>query len=99
MRFSPRILLLLVVAVAGAFALDSIRPPGLRPIEGSAHALVGARVVVSPGKELEKATIVIRDGRIVAVGADVQAPADARLHDMAGTTIYAGFIDAHVSLS
>ena len=99
MSLFPRILLVLLAAVAGAYALDSIRPPGLRPVEGSAHALVGARVVVSPGKELEKATIVIRDGRIVSVGENVQVPADARLHDMAGTTIYAGFIDAHVSFS
>lgn len=82
-----------------AFAADSIRPPGLRPLESSSHALMGARVVVSPGTELEKANIVLRDGRIVAVGADLAPPADARLHDMSGTTIYAGFIDAHVSLA
>jgi imidazolonepropionase-like amidohydrolase len=56
--------------------------------------LVGGRVVVKPGEELEKGTIVLRDGRIVTVGAQVAVPADARVHDMAGTTIYAGFIDA-----
>src|SRR4030095_7877873 len=80
-------------------AADAIRPPGHRPQPASAHALVGGRVVVKPGEELERGTIVLRDGRIVAVGANVAVPVDARVHDMAGTTIYAGFIDAHVNFS
>ncbi|GEM_PF-2193217 len=54
---------------------------------------------MSPGKELAKGTIILRDGRIVAVGADAAVPPDARVHDMTGCTIYAGFIDAHVSFS
>ncbi len=78
---------------------DEIRAPGHRPLPASVHALVGGRVVVRPGVELEKGTIVLRDGRIVAVGVDAVVPAEARVHDMAGTTIYAGFIDAHVSFA
>ncbi|MDZ4402458.1 amidohydrolase family protein [Prosthecobacter sp.] len=85
--------------VSATFAADMLRPPGLRPLEASSHALVGARVVTSPGKELEKGTIILREGRIVAVGAKVDVPKDARVHDMTGTTIYAGFIDAHVSFA
>ncbi len=80
-------------------AADEIRPPGHRPVEASVHALVGGRVVIAPGKELEKANIILRDGRIIAVAADAPVPADARVHDMSGATIYAGFIDAHVSFS
>ncbi len=79
-----------------ASAAEAIRPPGNRPLPASVHALVGGRVVVKPGQELERGTILLRDGRIVAVGAEVAVPAEARVHDMAGTTIYAGFIDAHV---
>lgn len=94
-----RFFLALTVLGSVALADDLIRPPGHRPLESSAHALVGARVVVKPGQEMEKATIVLRDGRFVAVGENVEAPADARVHDMAGMTIYAGFIDAHVSLA
>lgn len=103
MRSPPRFVNL-IAALSGAWALavsgrDEVRPPGNRPIESSVHALVGARVVISPGKELEKGTIILRDGRIAAVAADAPVPADARVHDMSGTTIYAGFIDAHVSFS
>ncbi len=91
--------LLLALVATHASSIDSIRPPGIRPLENSVHALVGARVVVSPTKELDKATIILRDGRITAVGEDAPVPADARVHDMTGTTIYAGFIDAHVSFA
>src|SRR4051812_567875 len=107
MRFSPRMLgftrtVLWFASIwsgSEVFAADAIRPPGNRPLPASVHALVGGRVVVKPGVELERGTIVLRDGRIVAVGAEAPVPADARVHDMTGTTIYAGFIDAHVVFS
>lgn len=83
----------------GLFAADELRPPGNRPFESSVHALVGGRVVIKPGQELEKGTIILRDGRITAVAANAPVPADARVHDMSGTTIYAGFIDAHVTFA
>jgi hypothetical protein len=48
---------------------------------------------------LENATIVIRNGLIVSVGANVlQAPAGARVWDLKGQTVYPGFIDAHADL-
>ena len=66
-------------------------PPGV-------HALTGARIVVAPGRVLQRGTLVIRDGVIEAVGANVQAPADARVWDMAGRTLYPGFIDPYASV-
>jgi imidazolonepropionase-like amidohydrolase len=92
-------LLWLMAGAATLFAADEVRPPGNRPLEASVHALVGGRVVIRPGTEFEKATIVIRDGRIVAVAAEAAVPAEAQVHDLTGTTIYAGFIDAHVAFS
>jgi imidazolonepropionase-like amidohydrolase len=95
-----KIVLVLAVLVLPALAVDSsIRPPGLRPLEASSHALTNARIVVKPGTEIEKGTVVLRDGRIVAVGEKVAIPADARVHDLNGATVYAGFIDAHVSFA
>jgi imidazolonepropionase-like amidohydrolase len=67
---------------------------GLRDNPSGLHALTGARVVVSPGNVLENATVVIRDGVIEAVGADVAVPAGARPWDLSGRTIYPGFLDA-----
>jgi dihydroorotase-like cyclic amidohydrolase len=55
-------------------------------------------VVVKPGETIEEATVLIRDGFIQAVGKDLPIPADARVRDLAGTTIYAGFIDGFLTL-
>ena len=48
------------------------------------------------GEAMEGCTIVVRDGFIGAVGKEVSAPADARVWDMKGTTIYAGFIEPYL---
>src|SRR5262249_39681061 len=52
------------------------------------------RVVPEPGTMLAKATVVVRDGLIEAVGADVPVPADALAVDGTGLTVYPGFVDA-----
>lgn len=59
------------------------------------HALTGARVVVEPGRVLESATVVLRDGIIEAVGADVPVPADARTWELDELTIYPGLIEPY----
>lgn len=59
------------------------------------HAFVGADIVTSPGDVLHDAAIIIRNGIIESVGESVSVPADARVWDMQGKTIYPGFIDAY----
>src|SRR5262245_35658025 len=98
-RLMPAVVALGVACAFGLSGADDVRPPGDRPLESSVPALTGGRIVISPGKELEKGNIILRDGRITAVGANAAIPPEARVHDMTGTTIYAGFIDAHVSFS
>jgi len=68
--------------------------PQSRGIQPKVFAITGARVVPEPGKSLDKATVVIRDGLIEAVGPDVAAPADAIKIDGDGMTVYPGFVDA-----
>ncbi len=60
----------------------------------TAYAIRDARVVVEPGTVLPKATVVIRDGLVTAVGPDVEIPPDAHVTDGKGMTVYPGFIDA-----
>jgi len=43
----------------------------------------------------ERATVVVRDGKITAVGAGVNAPAGTAVIDGSGRTLLPGFIDAH----
>jgi imidazolonepropionase-like amidohydrolase len=42
---------------------------------------------------IESGTVVIRDGVIEAVGAGVEPPADARVWELEGATVYAGLIE------
>jgi len=60
------------------------------------HAIVGARIVPAPGQVIERGTIVMRDGVIIAVGANVAIPADARVWKADSFTVYPGLIDAYV---
>ncbi|MEK9136899.1 MAG: amidohydrolase family protein, partial [Bacteroidota bacterium] len=68
---------------------------GIRKNTPAMHALTNARIVQSPGKVIEKGTLVIRDGVIQTVGANATVPHDARVWDMKGMTIYPGLIDSY----
>src|SRR5690349_13656856 len=57
-------------------------------------ALAGATVVVGNGQVLPQATVVMQNGRIEAVGADVAVPPGATVIDARGLRIYPGLIDA-----
>jgi hypothetical protein len=89
--------LLAALLFNNAFASDFL-PPGFRPVPPGVHALTGARIVIQPGEVLESGTVIIRDGLIEAVGANVALPADARVWDLKGATIYAGFIEPYLVL-
>lgn len=59
------------------------------------HALVGARVVIKPGEVKEGVTVVLRDGVIVDVGRTAP-PADARVWQLDGLTLYPGLIEPYL---
>ncbi len=58
-------------------------------------AFTGATIHTMAGPALENATLVIADGRIVAVGTGVAIPADAERRDAAGMVIMPGIVDPH----
>jgi imidazolonepropionase-like amidohydrolase len=55
-------------------------------------AIENARIVVAPGEVIERGTVVVRDGRIEAVGSGVRVPYDARRVEGDSLTVYAAFI-------
>ena len=75
-----------------------VPPPGIRENTPRVQAFVHARIVVAPGRVIEQGTLVARDGVIAAVGAKVRPPKDATIVDLAGYTIYPGFVDAAVEM-
>ena len=62
------------------------------------YAITNARIVTVSGPVVERGTLVIRDGIIAAVGANVTVPADARVVDGSGLTVYPGLIDSSSAL-
>ena len=87
-----------------AGGLNAQQATRTQPVEGirdngtGYHALTNARVVAAPGRVLDNAIIVIRDGIIQEVSRDGDVPAGARIWDLSGHTVYPGFIDAHADL-
>jgi imidazolonepropionase-like amidohydrolase len=85
--------LMLSIGVCALGQIDTEPVEGLHENSPRVHALTNARVHIRPGVELDSATIVLRDGLVEAVGENVAAPADARIWDLEGRTVYPGFID------
>ncbi len=86
-----------VVAAAwcvAAVADDQLPPSGFRP---RTFALTKAKIVVAPGQVIEKGHVIVRDGRVIAVGADAAIPAEALVIEADGLHLYPGFIDAGAS--
>src|SRR6186997_2433203 len=63
------------------------------------YAITNARIVTVSGPVIERGTVVIRNGLIAAVGANVNAPPDARVIDGTGLTVYPGLIDSYTNLA
>ncbi|MGJ4729336.1 amidohydrolase family protein [Luteimonas sp. SDU101] len=62
-------------------------------------AIVNARIIAAPDADpVERGTLLLRDGRIEAVGATVEVPENARVVDAAGATAVSGYWNSHVHL-
>ena len=82
--------------VCAAVALWSVSTPAQQP--ASTTAFTGARVIDGTDRApIDNATILVRDGRIVAVGpaAGVTVPAGAQRVSLAGKTVIPGLVNAH----
>jgi imidazolonepropionase-like amidohydrolase len=59
----------------------------------SVYAIKGAKVYTLAGAPIENGIVVIRDGKIAAVGASVAIPSDAQVIDATGLELYPGLFD------
>lgn len=63
--------------------------------QSSVIAIEHARVIDGTGAPARPLTVLVRDGRIVAVGEQIAIPADAKLIDAQGQTLIPGLFDLH----
>ncbi len=87
MNSAMRILSMVLVLVAAA------------PVSATDILIRNARVhTLGPAGTLESGSVLIRDGRIAAVGANVAAPAGAQVIDGTGLVVTPGIFAAHTQL-
>ncbi|MBB5708038.1 amidohydrolase family protein [Sphingopyxis panaciterrulae] len=69
------------------------------PAAAETIAITGGRIVtMGPAGEIASGTLLIRDGRIAAVGADVAVPPDATRIDASGKVVTPGLVAAGTAL-
>ena len=85
-----------VSAASDRAALAPVLQPTPRP--RGVVAIVNAKIVPVTRPPIERGTIVIRDGRIEAVGANVAPPQGATIVDVAGSEVYPGWINAKTTV-
>ena len=78
--------LLFAVFCAAAFQANAQEGP---------IAFVGATLIPIEGEVIENGTLLVQAGRIVAIGAAVDIPADAERRPVAGRVILPGLVDTH----
>jgi len=60
----------------------------------SVYAITHAKIFTLAGSPIEDGTLVIRDGKIAAVGPSVEVPAGAQVIDAKGLQVYPGLFDS-----
>ncbi|HEV2615069.1 MAG TPA: amidohydrolase family protein [Candidatus Acidoferrales bacterium] len=87
--------LVLIALASSAFVSTSISTPAQTASQASAdvYAIKGARIFTLAGAPIDNGTVVIRDGKIAAVGADVAIPEGAKVIDATGLQVYPGMFD------
>ncbi|APW72033.1 MULTISPECIES: amidohydrolase [Sphingopyxis] len=92
----------LALAAGGAIAADPAAegpfPSTYRPAAAAPTAIVGATLLTGTGAEIADATLLMRDGRVEAVGANLSVPDGYARIDGRGKWVTPGIIDAHSHL-
>ncbi len=84
--------LLLLVISAIVFAIPLLAQAKL---DQGTYAIRNAKIFTVTGATIERGTVLIKDGKIAAVGASISVPKEAKLIDATGLSVYPGMIDSN----
>jgi imidazolonepropionase-like amidohydrolase len=85
----------LTVAIASLAVAALGRPQAQTRAADSVVAITGATILTATKGTIQNGTIVLRGGRIAALGANVPIPSGAEVVDAAGKFVSPGIIDCH----
>src|ERR1700685_3813058 len=80
-------------AMALVLAATLAIPASPKPTAPTTYAIKSGKVFTLAGGTIENGTVVIRDGKIAAVGAQIAIPQDAQVIDATGLEVYPGMFD------
>ncbi len=97
LSFSAILLLTAHCLLLTAFAQNGGTQQNLTGKAGT-FAITNARIVTVTGATIENGTVIIRDGKIEAVGANIRAGSGVEVIDGKGLSVYPGMIDAGTNM-
>ena len=95
LRASP--LAVALLATAGSCVAAEPFPSTYRPLPSQPVLITNATVLDGTGRRLDGADVLLRDGKVAAVGVDLEA-GDAKVVDATGRWVTPGLIDVHSHL-
>lgn len=104
-RFALLFLPVFALAMAGCDAVKEDQPgeaevsdayaSTYEPMPSEPVLITNATIYIGNGEKIDNGNVLLRDGRIAAVGADIDAPEDVRVIDAKGRFVTPGIIDVH----
>ncbi|PHS52393.1 MAG: amidohydrolase [Lutibacter sp.] len=92
------ILLMLFLFSIGANAQEYFpNNTGVKTTKNNTVAFINATIYITPTQIINKGTLLIKDGKVLNVGASVTIPIDAKIIDLKEKYIYPSFIDVYSS--
>ena len=80
-----------VIHAQDYFPTDS----GVKTTENATFAFTNATIYVTPTEVIQKGTLLIKDGKVIAVGKSVKIPNGTKITDLSGKSVYPSFIDMY----
>lgn len=84
---------LMIGFIAHAIPSQDAPPTTIRTPELRWDALTNLSIVTRPGERIENGVILMRDGVVIAAGAELEVPDGYRVHDRTGYVAYPGLIE------
>lgn len=86
---------LLAIGIGSAMAQTGFPVNGVADPRHGTYAFTNATIVKDPQTTMSNASMIIRDGKIIAIGTGIAIPKEAMVWDCKGKYIYPSFIDAY----